>query len=73
MGLKNLLDPHMEHITVVPEEDIKRLQGVSNYETYMTAKVRERLHRDDVRVMVREVELEYVSHCKGYNARLIFE
>ena len=71
--LKNLLDPHMEHITVVPEEDIKRLQGVSNYETYMTAKVRERLHRDDVRVMVREVELEYVSHCKGYNARLIFE
>lgn len=71
--LKNLLDPHMEHITVVPEEDIKRLQGVSNYETYMTAKVRERLHRDDVRVMVREVELEYASHCKGYNARLIFE
>lgn len=71
--LKNLLDPHMEHITVVPEEDIKRLHGVSNYETYMTAKVRERLRRDDVRVMVREVELEYVSHCKGYNARLIFE
>lgn len=71
--LKNLLDPHMEHITVVPEEDIKRLKGVSNYETYMTAKVRERMHRDDVRVMVREVELEYVSHCKGYNARLIFE
>lgn len=71
--LKNLLDPHMEHITVVPEEDIKRLQGVSNYETYMTAKVRERLHRNDVRVMVREVELEYASHCKGYNARLIFE
>ena len=24
-------------------------------------------------LMVREVELEYVSHCKGYNARLIFE
>lgn len=71
--LKNLLDPHMEHITVVPEEDIKRLQGVSNYETYMTAKVRERMHRNDVRVMVREVELEYASHCKGYNARLIFE
>ena len=71
--LKNLLDPHMEHITVVPEEDIKRLKGISNYETYMTAKVRERLNRDDVRVMVREVELEYVSHCKGYNARLIFE
>ena len=70
---KNLLDPHREHITVVPEEDIKRLQGVSNYETYMTAKVRERMHRNDVRVMVREVELEYVSHCKGYNARLIFE
>ena len=72
-ALKNLLDPHMEHITVVPEEDIKRLQGVSNYETYMTAKVRERMHRNDVRVMVREVELEYASHCKGYNARLIFE
>lgn len=71
--LKNLLDPHMEHITVVPEEDIKRLKGVSNYETYMTAKVRERMRRDDVRVMVREVKLEYVSHCKGYNARLIFE
>lgn len=71
--LKNLCDPHMEHITVVPEADIKRLQGVSNYETYMTEKVRERLGRDDVRVMVREVELEYVSECKGYNARLIFE
>ena len=71
--LKNLCDPYMNHITAVPEEDIQRLKGISNYETYMTAKVRERLHRDDVRVMVREVELEYVSHCKGYNARLIFE
>lgn len=70
--LKNLCDPYMDHITVVPEEDIKRLKGVSNYETYMTTKVRERMHRDDVRVMVQEVELDYVSHCKGYNARLIF-
>lgn len=71
--LKNLCDPHMDHITVVPEADIKRLQGVSNYETYMTAKVREWMGRNDVRVMVRGVELEYVSECKGYNARLIFE
>lgn len=71
--LKNLCDPYMNHITAVPEEDIQRLKGISNYETYMTAKVRERMHRNDVRVMVREVELEYAAHCKGYNARLIFE
>lgn len=64
--LKNLTDPYMLHISVVPAEDIKRLNSVSKYETYMTAKAREALGREDVRVMVREV-------AKGaYNARLMF-
>lgn len=65
-GLKNLTDPAKLHISVVPAEDIKRLNSVSKYEMYMTAKAREALGREDVRVMVREV-------AKGaYNARLMF-
>ena len=54
--LTNLCSSRMLHISVVPAEDIQRLHGVSNYETYMTDKAREFMGRDDVRVMVREVE-----------------
>lgn len=71
--LTNLCSSRMLHISVVPAQDIQRLKGISNYETYMTEKVREQLGRDDVRVMVREVEKDPTMHARAYNARLIFE
>lgn len=71
--LAYLIDPAKLHISVVPAEDIQRLHGVSYYETYMTDKVREAMGRDDVRVMVREVEKDPTMHARAYNARLIFE
>lgn len=71
--LTNLCSSRMLHISVVPAEDIDRLHGISNYETYMTDKVRELLGRDDVRVMVREVDKDQTSHSRAYNARLVFE
>lgn len=71
--LTNLCSSRMLHISVVPAQDIDRLHGISNYETYMTDKVRETLGRDDVRVMVREVGKDQTSHSRAYNARVIFE
>lgn len=71
--LKNLTDPAKRNISVVPAEDIQRLKGISNYETYMTEKVREVMGRDDVRVMVREADKDPTMHARAYNARLIFE
>lgn len=70
--LKNLIDPAKLHISVVPAEDIKRLKSASNYETYMTKKVREAMGREDIRVMVREVTKDPGSRRKAYNARIIF-
>lgn len=70
--LKNICNPAMLHISVVPAEDIKRLHGVSNYETYMTEKARQRMNRQDIRVMVREVTKDQTSKRKAYNARIIF-
>lgn len=70
--LKHLTDPAKLHISVVPAEDIDRLHGISNYETYMTKKVQEQLGREDVRVMVREVKKDPTSKRKAYNARVIF-
>ena len=70
--LKNICNPAMLHISVVPAEDIKRLHGVSNYETYMTEKARQRMNRQDIRVMVREVTKDQTSKQKAYNARIIF-
>ena len=71
--LTNLCSSRMLHISVVPAQDIDRLHGISNYETYMTDKVREQLGRDDVRVMVREADKDQTSHSRAYNARVIFE
>ena len=71
--LTNLCSSRMLHISVVPAQDIDRLHGISNYETYMTDKVRETLGRDDVRVMVREADKDPTMHAKAYNARVIFE
>lgn len=71
--LTNLCSSRMLHISVVPAQDIDRLHGISNYETYMTDKVREKLGRDDVRVMVREADKDQTSHSRAYNARLVFE
>ena len=71
--LTNLCSSRMLHISVVPAQDIDRLHGISNYETYMTEKVRETLGRDDVRVMVREADKDQTSHSRAYNARVIFE
>jgi len=71
--LTNLCSSRMLHISVVPAEDIDRLHGISNYETYMTDKVRETLGRDDVRVMVREADKDQTSHSRAYNARVVFE
>lgn len=70
--LKNICNPAMLHISVVPAKDIKRLHGVSNYETYMTEKARQRMNRQDIRVMVREVTKDQTSKRKAYNARIIF-
>ena len=64
--LHNLTSTGMLHISVVPKQDIQRLKGVPNYETYMTQQVRHAMHRDDVRVMVRE------PNEGEYNATLIF-
>ena len=64
--LTNLCSSHMLHISVVPKQDIQRLKGVPNYETYMTQQVRQAMHRDDVRVMVRE------PNTNEFNATLIF-
>ena len=71
--LTNLCSSRMLHISVVPAQDIDRLHGISNYETYMTDKVREQLGRDDVRVMVREADKDPTMHARAYNARLVFE
>ena len=71
--LTNLCSSRMLHISVVPAQDIDRLHGISNYETYMTDKVREAMGRDDVRVMVREADKDPTMHARAYNARVIFE
>lgn len=64
--LRNLVDPAMLHITVVPYDDIRKLGSVGKFETYMTALVRQAMDRDDVRVMV-------LQPSQGeYNARLVF-
>lgn len=70
--LDNLISDAMKNISVVPYQDIKTLKGVSNYEAYMTDKVSKALHRNDVRVMVREVHYHGCLVPKAYNATLIF-
>ena len=70
--LRNLVDPAMLHITVVPYDDIRKLGSVGKFETYMTAEVRRIMGRDDVRVMVLEAEKDHCSKIPAYNARLVF-
>ena len=57
------------HISVVPVKDIKKLHGMANYETYMTARVQREMNRTDVRVLVKQIEF---NGKVAYNARVLF-
>ena len=70
--LEYLCDQSKHYKAVVPMEDVKRLKSVSNYETYISQKVRERMSRNDVRVMLKFLKSDGAGAVDCYIAETIF-
>lgn len=67
--IDNLASQSMNHITVIPYEDFKRLGSKSVCERVLIHLVQKRMKREDVRVIVTQVK---GGRKPWYNARLIF-